>query len=160
MDSSADISRDILLSPEHREAVGQKGIITTGNIHVTIEDTLIYVELLGPRELPAIVYCCRILEEVQRLRGSVFLLIVDSYGMSPMPPEYRRFLGQWTRKGIVNALAMVTNGNRMFTTMISLMVRAFNMFNDAPISLSFFTKESEARVWLEEVRQRTSKHPR
>lgn len=158
MDSSEEISREIVLSPEHREAVRQNGIVTAGNIRLTVEDTLIYVELLGPRELSAIVYCCLLLEEAWRLRGSIYLLIVDAYGMSPMPPEYRRFLGQWSRKGIINALALVSNGNRTFTTLVGLMVRAFNMLSDAPMSISFFTKESEARAWLDEQCQRTSKH--
>lgn len=144
----------ITLTPEQREAVAQNGSYENAMLRIRVDGELLHIQLIGPRDLGSIVRCCRICEEVQRRHGRLFLLIVDDYGMSPMPPECRAFLGQWNRSNSVDALAMVSTGNRLFKTVVELLVRAFNLTRPQPMELSFFAREPEARAWLEERRQR------
>lgn len=143
---------DIVLSPEHREAIRSNGVITTPNRKLSIDGEFVHVEVTGDSDLPVIIFDCRVFEEVLRLHKRVFVLLYDPRGGQTMPANCRRWVAEWDRQHGVNAVAVVNNGSRGTNTMLSLLVRGMNLVRRKPMKLAFYATQTEARAWLDELR--------
>lgn len=157
MQSSAtafeQLAEDITLSLEQREAIRRNGIVTTADRHITIDSDLVRIEITGVSNLPTIIFDCRVIEEVLRLHKRAFLLIHDPRGTPIMPADCRRWLAEWNRKFPLTAVAVVNNGNVGANAVLTLLTRAINMFRRKPMHFNLFSRDAEARAWLESLRR-------
>lgn len=142
-----------VLSLEQREAIARNGIITTADRHITIDRDLVRIEITGVSNVPTLMFDTRVVEEVLRLHRRAFLLLCDPRGTPIMPADCRRYIAEWNRKFPITAVAVVNNGNFGANAVLTLLTRAINMFRRKPMHFGLYTKETEARAWLESLRR-------
>lgn len=152
MREGSSIGTDMCITPEHREAISQNGFLDAGSYRLWIDHDLVRVELDAALDLPSLIYFLRIIEEVRRQHGRVYLLVLVGERVRPPPPESRRYTAGWQHQHGTNGMALVSVRNPVFVTIISLLMRAINLINRSQRPTVFFSTETEARRWLNELR--------
>lgn len=152
--SSVEALNDtIVLTPEDREKVRNNGEVDIGPFRLTINRDFVRTDVRADPDLPTVRYFFRAIEEVLRLHGRLYLLVVITPGVSVPQPEIRHYSAEWSRRYGADAIAIVAPGNPMYLMIVNLMFRALNALRAWPLPRSLFTVETEALAWLEEQRK-------
>ncbi len=145
---------DIALSDADREAVRNDGRISIGRVQMQIENDIVVIRAAEGLKMPQLVYQLRVFEEILRLRGRLYILAWQTPSGFNLPAEQRRYLAEWARTHSCQGLASIYNGNRLAMIVTSLLLRGISAVYKQSIPFEFFQTESDARAWLESLRQK------
>lgn len=93
-----------------------------------------------------------LVEEIKQRQGRVFV-ITKVRELGAISPEARRMCAQWALQNPISAAAVV--GASVATrALLTLVLRAMNLFHPKNMPVRFCSSEEEARLWVAEQRKR------
>ena len=150
---------DLVLTDEELRVVEKNGSIVryTGTISVEARWCACTADRLKPDGLRA---HAADLPEVYTRRGQFFLMAVAGPNTPSMGPEQRKLIGKWSKQYPAAGVAIVSPQTGLLQTMTTLLIRGISMLGARTIPLAFFRQETEARVWISNLRFSSTSKPR
>jgi hypothetical protein len=145
---------DIALSDADREAVRNNGRISIGRVQMQIDNDIVSIRTAEGLKMHQLVYQLRVFEEILKLRGRFYILAWHTQSGFTLPAEQRRYLAKWTRTHSCHGVASIHNGNRLAVIVTSLLFRGISAVYNQSIPFEFFQTETDARAWLDNLRQK------
>lgn len=123
-----------------------------GTHELTIEDDLVHMRINGSYTLTDAQESHAVIAEVLAQKGRV-LVLTNSFGSDALKPEVRRFLAEWNRDHKATAVAIFGN-SAVLRAMLSLVMRAIDIFRKSPLPTVLVATEAEGRAFLAEQRRK------
>lgn len=151
---------DLVLTDEELRAVEKNGSIVRYTGTISVEGSLVRVHSeigLSPMDYERMLRIC---QEVYTRRGQFFLMAVAGPNTPSMGPEQRKLIGKWSKQYPAAGVAIVSPQTGLLQTMTTLLIRGISMLGARTIPLAFFRQETEARVWISNLRFSSASRPR
>ena len=117
-----------------------------GPHRITIEQDVITAYVSGPWLLPEITEFLQLSTQTQQRLGSVYLITVVGPGYH-LPPDSRKYIGDWSRANVVTG-NIVAGAPFAMRALISIISRASKMLGAKTSDVEFTATEAEARAWV------------
>lgn len=122
-------------------------------IYITLEGDLLCLRLNGDYTLDI---AQRVQEHIQRMSDEFGyrLSLIDVTRAGTITPEARRFLLKNRQRSKAPGAVAVVGAGFAVQTLAQMVMRALKVLTRSYLGVGFFAHESEARVWMDEQRQR------
>ncbi len=117
-----------------------------GPHRITIEEDVITAYVSGPWLLAEITEFLQLCTKTRERLGSVYLITVVGPGYH-LPPDSRKYIGDWSRSHAVTG-NVVAGAPFAMRALIGIIARASKMIGAKTSEVEFTATEAEARAWV------------